>query len=94
MAVFWSLRTEVERMLIDPAQAVAESNKLNKLADECQSIIGEINEIIDELPAFWEGVSANMFVQNNQQVNVRLKSIENEMRQISSEIKSLATGDV
>jgi WXG100 family type VII secretion target len=78
-------------MLTDPAQALIESEKLIKSANECQSIINEISGIIDELPSFWEGVSANIFAQNNQQVNERLNNIQKEMRNISQEIKELAT---
>ena len=77
-------------MLVDPAQALIESEKLNTSADDCQNIMNDINQLIEELPAFWEGVSANMFVQNNHQVIENLKSVKSEMQQISEEIKVVA----
>jgi len=77
-------------MLLDPAQALIESDKLGTSADDCQAIMNEISQLIEELPAFWEGVSANMFIQNNLQVIESLKGIKSEMLQISDEIKVLA----
>ena len=77
-------------MLLDPAQALIEGEKLGTSANDCQNIMNEINQLIEELPGFWEGVSANMFIQNNQQVIESLKGIKSEMLQISEEIKILA----
>jgi len=77
-------------MLLDPAQALIESEKLGTAADDCQGVVNEITQLIEELPAFWEGVSANMFIQNNLQVIESLKGIKGEMLQISDEIKALA----
>ena len=76
-------------MLLDPAQALVESEKLGASANDCQNIMNEINRLIEELPAFWEGVSANMFIQNNHQVVESLKNAKDEMTQISEEIKAL-----
>jgi len=81
-------------MLTDPMQALIESKKLKRSAEECRSIIEEINVIIEELPSFWEGVSANMFIQNNRQVSERLKKNEDEMHQISDEIETLASSAI
>ena len=78
-------------MLNDPAQAIDESRRLDQSSEECQNIIGELEGIIDELPTYWEGVSANVFIQNNRQVIERLKRIKEEMHQISLEINTLAT---
>ena len=78
-------------MLNDPAQAITESKKLNQASEECQNIINDIDGIIDELPTYWQGVSANVFIQNNRLVIERLKKIKAELHQISDEINALAT---
>jgi len=77
-------------MLLDPAQALIESKKLNTLASQCQGIINEMNLMIEELSVFWEGTSAEMFTYNNQQIIDSIKSIKSEMLQISKEIETLA----
>ena len=76
-------------MLIDPAQALIESEKLSSSADNCQDIINKLTKIAEEIPSYWEGVSANSFAQNNQVVIDSLKKTKNEMQAISEEIKAL-----
>ena len=77
-------------MINDPAQAIAESSKLVAAADDCQIIINEINRMIGDIPNYWQGVSANIFVQNNQQIQENMEAIKFAMLQISEEIKDLA----
>ena len=77
-------------MINDPAQAIVESNKLVAAADDCQIIINDINRMIEDIPNYWQGVSANIFLQNNQQIRENLEAIKLAMLQISEEIKDLA----
>jgi|GEM_PF-5235765 len=77
-------------MLNDPIQAMAESKKLIESAEACQGIINNMNQIIEDIPSFWEGVSANIFIRNNHSVVEHLDRARKEMLQISDEIKVLA----
>ena len=78
-------------MLMDPANAIVESEKLEVSTETCKKIVKDINAILDELPAVWEGVSANIFAQNNRQLIEMLNGIGRELSQISADIKVVAT---
>jgi len=77
-------------LLNNPATAVMESEKLSTSAKQCKKIAGDIHAIIEELPAVWEGVSANIFAQNNRQLMETLLGIGRDLEQISADIKTIA----
>jgi len=78
-------------MLTDPVSAIFESEKLNAQAATCNSITNDINVILEELPAMWEGVSANIFTQNNRQLIEMLNVISRELIQVSADMKEIVT---
>ena len=76
--------------MTNPGQALIESDKLTEAAAECQNIIDSMERLAGEIPALWEGVSANAFLQSNRRIIESMAEIRRELGNLAEDVKDLA----
>ena len=75
---------------IDYSEAIGEANRLISVANDCHSNNSKIDSLIKLIPTYWQGESANAFIDELQQWKKENDSIRTEANELAYTIKKVA----
>lgn len=69
---------------------IVQANKLDKCVSELQEVTRQLDQVINDLRAGWEGESANLFCSKCDELYVKIKRSSNDVDKTSDVIRRTA----